>query len=169
MFAVSWNKPHGLKINAMPCSWAQLKAIVITQLSGVSACLSPQAPPLGQVFPITCLVEMPMLGLFPADTGPYNGTDTKEFQRHHIKIEFFVSNVCFLARFLLGSWAPYCPLLSFRLFSSSILYPTTPVCLNLAHFTFHPWYRLWISAYCLPLASLSTHSKLLSSKSSGPT
>lgn len=168
MFAVFWNKPHALKINAMPCSWAQLNAIVLTQLSGISAYLNPQAPPLGQVFPILCLVEMPMLGLFPADTGPYNGANTKEFQRHHIKIRVFCKQ-----RMLFGQISAWImgSLLSFAEFQTfQLLYPvpTTPVCLNLAHFTFHPWYRFWISAYCLPLASLSTHSKLLSSKSSGP-
>lgn len=47
------------------------------------------------------------LGLFPADTGPHNGSDTKGLLRLHIKTYFFISNACFLARFLLGSWAPY--------------------------------------------------------------
>lgn len=123
MFAVFWNTPHALKINAMPCSWAQLNAIVLTQLSGISAYLSPQAPPLGQVFPILCLVEMPMLGLFPADTGPYNGANTKEFQRHHIKIRVFCKQ-----RMLFGQISAWImgSLLSFAEFQTfQLLYPVS--------------------------------------------
>lgn len=68
----------------------------------------PQPPKLlfSQVFPISYLVQMPLLELFPADSGQHNSPQQKLGRRNTEAYFFFVGIAFFLARFLHESRPP---------------------------------------------------------------